>query len=60
MSTANAVLAYDVANQALRFWGACDEVVALYRRAAGMLAAAEQSYLAGIAIQRAYDVESLV
>jgi hypothetical protein len=51
---------YYLAERSLRSWGACTEVVDLYRVAATALAAAGQSYLATVATERAGAVESLL
>jgi hypothetical protein len=60
VSTALACSMYYLAERSLRSWGACTEVVDLYRVAATALAAAGQSYLATVATERAGAVESLL
>jgi hypothetical protein len=60
MSVYNALSLYDLANRALRSFGACEECVDLYREAAVALGAVGQSTLAGIAYERSAAVRSLL
>ncbi len=60
MPTYLACSLYYLAERTLRSFGACSEVAELYRAAAVALAASGQSYLAGVATERAGAVESLL
>lgn len=61
MSTIYSALSlYDLANRALRSFGACEETVDLYNEASSALAAVGQSHLSSVAAQRAFDVRSLL
>lgn len=60
MSIGEAVFHLDTANRAMRYWGACEEVVAMYEQVADDLERVGQTYLAEIARNRAAVAAELV
>lgn len=60
MSAGNAYRMFDLAERALRSFGACNETRDLYTAAQEALAEAGQTYLADVARERAGAVDSLL